>query len=68
MVFVASSVTRTFPEAETEEAKMQEFLGQPVTILKRRGKKYSLTELRQDIESQAMLPMDDWGGCGCALD
>lgn len=69
-------VYRTMPDLyahwETGEEELRGKLGD-VSILKdRRGgdtKPLTLRALRERIEQQPMLiPVDDWGGCGCALE
>lgn len=69
---------RTFPERfahwENEEERLGAKVGHnQVSILRdRRGGKtrpLPLRELRERIERQPqLLPTDEWGGCGCAVD
>ncbi|HEY7824662.1 MAG TPA: hypothetical protein VIG24_17605, partial [Acidimicrobiia bacterium] len=59
-----------YAEWEKQEAKMQDFLGRPVTILNEtvNGEKrpLSLKALRERSESQpALIDLLDIGGCGC---
>ena len=53
---------------EVQEQYIRDYLDKDVSILKdRRGgvqKRYTLTDLRHDIET-GNRPEGDWGGCGC---
>lgn len=55
---------------EEQEARLQETLGKPVTIMRRQRagvlERLSLTQLREEHEQDARAhDADDWGGCGC---
>ena len=59
---------RKFLEWENKEEIMRRKLKKDVTILKRKGKPYTLRELRESIERGDQLTLDelyDFGGCGC---
>jgi len=59
-----------FAQWETEEKKMQEFLGRnDIAILKKtvngESRPFPLSELRAEVENSGQLDIFDWGGCGC---
>ena len=60
---------RAFLQWENKEREMRLKLGRDVTILKRKGKPYSLRDLRRSVEENGLqLSFDevcDIGGCGC---
>lgn len=66
---------RTMPERykwhEDQEEITRKIVGDH-TILKRKvdgvTKKITLKQFREDIERQVAFDLDEWGGCGCALD
>ena len=67
---------RTMPERfemwEREEEALRKQLGDVAILRDRRGGTSTplpLRQLRERIEQQPLLiPIDEWGGCGCALD
>lgn len=63
---------RKFLEWENKENMIRQKIGKDVTILKRKGKPYPLSELRRSIEgSGTQLSFDevcDIGGCGCFIE
>lgn len=62
---------RKFLEWENREELMRQKLKKNVSILKRKGKPYTLRELRESIERGDQLTLDelyDIGGCGCFID
>ena len=71
-----ANLLRKLPERyryhEEQENKFRAHVGKDVSILKdRRGgtvKPLTLTELRERIQRQEELDLNEWGGCGCALD
>ena len=60
---------RKFLEWENKENEIRAKIGKDVTILRRKGKPYTLRELRKSIEGtgvqQTMDELCDIGGCGC---
>ena len=63
---------RKFLEWENKEIMIRQKIGKDVSILKRKGKPYTLTELRQSIEGTgiqlSMEELCDIGGCGCFVE
>ena len=65
-----------FPERyayhEAKEKEIQAFLNKDVTILRKVSKgvksRYSLEQLRLDVEASKPIDEQDWGGCGCMLE
>lgn len=59
-------------EHEAQELAFQEFIGKPVTILRRQRngvrENLSLRQLRLEIEGGAAVDETDVGGCGCMVD
>lgn len=59
-----------FLEAENDESTIQRKIGKKYTHIKRKGKPYSLFQLRNDKEKQITLfdfeECNDFGGCSCA--
>jgi len=66
----------TMPERyafhENMEEKLRQFLGKPVSILRRMVNKvmqrFTLKELREELEAGKKVDETDLGGCGCMLD
>lgn len=58
-----------FLEAENDESAIQRKIGKKYTHIKRKGKPYSLFQLRNDKEKQITLfdfeECNDFGGCSC---
>lgn len=54
-------------ECENKERMLIKQIGREVSILKRKGKPYTLRNLRKDIENNVQLSIfdDDIGGCAC---
>lgn len=65
-------IPERFAFHEAKEKHFQEITGDPHTILRKMTKgdraRYSLTQLREDVEAKRAIDEQDWGGCGCALD
>lgn len=63
---------RSFLQWENREREIRQKIGKNVSILKRKGKPYTLRELRESVEGQGVqLTFDelcDIGGCGCFVD
>lgn len=63
-----------YKEHEEQELAFQQFIGKPVTILRRQRdgerKNLSLRQLRLEVEAGHELPEEnfDIGGCGCMVD
>ncbi len=61
-----------FKEVEEKEQEVRESIGKDVTILRKQVNKkmyrYSLKQLREDIEANKKVDEQDIGGCGCFLD
>ena len=61
-----------FLEWENKEKRLREKIGKDVSILKRKGKPYTLEQLRKDNKTCQISIFDDdddeIGGCGCFLD
>jgi hypothetical protein len=63
---------RKFLEWENKEREIRQKLGKDVSILKRKGKPFTLRELRQSIEGRgeqlSFEELCDIGGCGCFVE
>lgn len=63
---------RKFREWENKEQEIRAKIGKDVTILRRKGKPYTLKELRESVEGiGTQLTLDevcDIGGCGCFVE
>ena len=63
---------RKFLEWENKEQEFRRKIGKDVSILKRKGKPYTLYDLRQSVEGQGIqLTLEevcDIGGCGCFVE
>lgn len=62
----------TYLEMENKEEMIRSVLGKDVSILKRKGKTFTLRELREIIDNEpkqlTLFECNDFGGCGCFLD
>jgi hypothetical protein len=63
---------RTFLQWENKEREFRLKVGKDVSILKRKGKPYTLRELRESVEGQGQQlsfeELCDIGGCGCFVE
>ena len=63
----------TLPERyayhEKKERELQRFLGKKVTILRKmvnkKYRRYSLEDLRKDVQAGKSIDEQEWGGCAC---
>lgn len=59
-------------ECENKEQRIREKLGKDVSILKRKGKPFTLKQLRETLENQpgqlSLFECQDIGGCGCFVE
>lgn len=72
-VFVSSLLqTEVEVESENKEEMIRSVLGKDVSILKRKGKTFTLRELREIVDNEpkqlTLFECTDFGGCGCFLD
>lgn len=59
-------------EWENQEESIRSFLGKDVSMMKRKGKPFTLKELRQIVEEEpqqlTLFECQDVGGCGCFVE
>ena len=72
MTLVTEYIQNRNVEAENKEQAIRRKIGKDVSILKRKGKPFTLKELRKSVEGTGVqLSFDelcDTGGCGCFVD
>lgn len=58
----------TFREMENKEEAMRRMIGKDVSILKRKGKPFTLRQLRESPQQLTFDELCEIGGCGCFAD